>query len=224
MSYSNMKMAGIATALAAGALGFLYLQRRKKRRTGGIRRNMSFTSAYMAIGTYPEKAKYSEPIINAAMYFEELPTEEEIVEQAIKPMLAYDRLARIPNRDKAGTLRLPSPPLDPRKMVRKMVVSSLEELYRKIQDIFNEMLGDNPARGDLPWWEFLILEVREDRDSFDKCRVLRHALLRNDTKLFYGILYWFLRTQDRVPVWSFLEFIMHWAMEFLWRPSFLAMF
>ena len=157
---TTAKMTGISVAVTVGALSVLYWKRQDKKK---LRRNLSFTSAYLAMGTYPEKAKYTEPIINATMYFDQLPSTEDIVEQAVQPFLAYDRLSMIPAKDKAGTMRPPSPPLDPRKLVRTIVVSKQEEIYDKIEEIFNDMLGDNPQRDDLPWWEFLRIEVRKGR-------------------------------------------------------------
>ncbi|CAB9515820.1 expressed unknown protein [Seminavis robusta] len=130
-------------------------------------RNLSFTSAFMNMGTYPSQAKAPEDILHVCMYMESCPTDEDMVETAIQPMLVHDRFSMIPTRgDKTGTLRMPFPPLVPQKMMRRIQVTCTNHLHDTITELFQQPLGgDNNPRGDLPLWEFVLLENTGPGDS-----------------------------------------------------------
>lgn len=147
----------LGLSLAVVPLVYLFQNRKST-----LKRSCSFTSQGMFLGCFPPHVNVPETIINAAIFFETPPSEAEMIEKVIQPMLEFQRLCTIPQMD--GTF-LPCPtPIDPAKLLRCITIDDDSKLY----DTIFEHIQDSLARKDLPWWEFLL--IRANKQS---CVVLR---------------------------------------------------
>ena len=59
------------------------------------RRRISFTSASMAMGPWPEKVNMCDPIINAAIFMDEIPDRIELL-KLVEHALTFERMAGVP--------------------------------------------------------------------------------------------------------------------------------
>lgn len=124
-------------------------------------RTMSFTSAAMVMGAMPVKSKNPLPTIHATLLFEnqvECPTPEALVETGtIEKMLAYERFGGIPVRANGNNWKFRAClNVDPLKMTRILdIEGNNDKLYKVIEEHLFDDLREN--RGDIPWWEFLII-------------------------------------------------------------------
>jgi len=94
-----------------------------------LQRSFSFTSTGMVLGAFPERAKVPETIINAVLLFDagDVPSDERLTEDVVRPMLRYRRLNGVPTppsqKEEGTTLSLREcPDLDPTKLVRRIRV------------------------------------------------------------------------------------------------------
>lgn len=105
-----------------------------------------------------------EPIINAALYFrhgEDCPSAQDIAQFIIKPLLEYERFSHIPDL-RNQTFR-PSNhgnrngEIQPSDLIRELTINGDGEtlLNHTIVSHLQDTLGAD--RGDLPWWEILII-------------------------------------------------------------------
>jgi len=83
-------------------LNYAIKMKRKSKKIKGepqLKRNISFTSAAMAMGSWPEERNVCDPVINVALVFpsiEECPSEDRLVSDVIRVMLQYERCAGVP--------------------------------------------------------------------------------------------------------------------------------
>lgn len=136
-----------------------------------LSRRISFTSASMAMGAFPESSSMSrcQPIINGVLIYGpgDLPSQEEFSKAALKVLL-FDRCAGIP----VGTIgkndwrfrECRGVREEPQRMVRTIGFSGGEDA---LFEIVGEHMQDDlrEGRGDLPWWELLVLKNEGDGKS-----------------------------------------------------------
>ena len=167
------------TVLSAVPL-FAYALRKKSKQTTTTAttqrlRRLSFTSVGLGIGTFPPESNVKEPIINAALYFskegsssdgiggDECPSSQEVARSIIKPLLEYERFSHIP--DLQNQICRPSNhcnintngEINPLDLIRELTICCDDGtmLNNTIVSHLQDTLGAN--RGDLPWWEILII-------------------------------------------------------------------
>jgi hypothetical protein len=126
-----------------------------------LKRSVSFTSSLMAAKVIPEHVNFPDPVINAVILFDTCPTAKDVLELAVLKMLDYERLCRIPRVNPNNQLSFHSGSYDPSNLVRTFQVHDEDdsELYKLIQDHIHDPLDDPKGRGQLPWWEILLIEV-----------------------------------------------------------------
>jgi len=128
------------------------------------KRSWSFTSRSMIHGVFPNKVNAPDTIINGVMYFDKLPTEQDLAAQVVTPMLEYERLSAV-----TGT----AVALDPLDLIRKVKTSGDDtETNRIIQEQWQMQLVNDVGQ---PWWEFLLVENDGDGQSAIVLR-LHHSL------------------------------------------------
>ena len=124
----------------------------------------------MVLGVFPERAKVPETIINAAMFFDDLPADRDIVEKVIKPILTYDRLSGVPTRLTPKGKQLHLQPcgddLDTSRLVRRVSVEDgstvVDTIFAHLQDSLAE------GRESLPWWEVLVVVDEKGKNEGSK--------------------------------------------------------
>lgn len=128
-------------------------------------RTISFTSASMAMGAMPPEANVPDTIINATILFENIedcPTPETLANTGIiKKILSFERYAGIPvgTEGKNNWRFRECANVDRMKMIRVLDIEGDDGvLYSEVEEHLQDDLRKN--RGDLPWWEFLIVRVR----------------------------------------------------------------
>lgn len=146
----------MTTLLVGGTLLSRSYRQRKQRLQSQRPRSFSYTSTAMALGSFPPSVKVPEPIINAALMFQECPKPEELVEQIVPQLLEYERLATIPE-PKLGKCRYPASELDLHRLVRHIVIDGNEQLT--VDTMQAHLFDSLEARDELPWWELLVIEV-----------------------------------------------------------------
>ncbi len=150
-------------SLIIGTIAFLavatfFAFRKRGKGAKEKKRRLSFTSVGLGLGSFPPNANVKEPIINAAVYFDEAndcPSAADVAQLIIKPWLEYERLSHVPDLDRhlfrpssRGDVR----PLD---LIREFHIRGDEKLLNEtIVDHLQDTLG--AGRDDLPWWEVLI--------------------------------------------------------------------
>jgi hypothetical protein len=137
-------------------------------------RSWSFSSRAMIFGVFPSSVEYPDPIIHGTMFFTDCPSPQDIVSDVIPKLLLYDRLRTIPlargNRNDSRKCVN----LDPSKLVRHVVVKGTDQsTIDAIQSNLHKPLSH--GRGDLPWWEFLLVENQGEGQSACVWRV-HHSL------------------------------------------------
>lgn len=95
-----------AAVVVGGVITAIWLKRKKDGDNGTLRkRRMSFNSANLVEGTFPEKDKVIQPVINTVLYFKKCPSDEAI-EATFRELLFYDRFRSCITRDKSGSIIL----------------------------------------------------------------------------------------------------------------------
>lgn len=142
---------GILAGLA-GVTAYLFSRKDKRQR----KRRLSFTSVGLGIGSFPPEANVREPIINAAVYFDELPSRSSVEAQIVGPLLAYERLSHVPDLERRVCRRSSRGDVAADQLVREVQISGDEAL---LNQTIVEHCPDplSCGREDLPWWEILII-------------------------------------------------------------------
>lgn len=145
-------------ALLAISSIFLFAARQRKKNPKK-KRNLSFTSAGLGLGTFPPQTNVKEPIINAAIYFDDCPLTKDVAQMIIKPLLMrYERLSHVPHLDQNifGPSSHKGGVVEPSDLIRILAIKGDEKLTNDtIVEHCQDCLGK--GRGDLPWWEILII-------------------------------------------------------------------
>jgi hypothetical protein len=146
------------TSLAASALGgLLWWGSASSHRRRRPKRRWSITSTTMGLGAYHPSINSPEAIINACIVFQNCPTVDDVVKLVVPKMLEYKRMATIPMLQTSS--ERPCVDLDPSELVRQVEVKGDDEaMYEKVKEYLHEPLTS--GRGDLPWWEVVIINVR----------------------------------------------------------------
>jgi len=124
-------------------------------------RKMSFTSAGLAMGSWPESVKMCEPTINIVLYFETCPSVSALINEVVCKFLEYERFSGVPvvvGKDGSNDWRFRNvATCDPFQLVRTFTVNGDKELHALLED---EICGGQlrVGRNDLPWWEFVRIE------------------------------------------------------------------
>jgi hypothetical protein len=140
----------LAVAIAA-VIGFVWLYWSKKREDPGQPRKWSFTSQGIALGSFPERANYPDPIIHVVLFMDPCPTVEELIEKVVAKMLVYERLSGVFDA-RTGRI-LPCPDLDPHDMVRLVEFEggADQDFLAQTEELIHNPLSEG-ARGKLlPW-------------------------------------------------------------------------
>jgi hypothetical protein len=165
-----------------------------------LHRKFSFTSVGMAIGIFPESVKAPTTIINAAIYFSTCPAEKDLIELAVKPMLAFTRLSTIPVPETADC-RPSTRSFAPSELIRKVEISG--KCIKSTNDVIFKHLQESLSTGrdDLPWWEFLVVENVGEGESAVVLR-MHHALA--DGISLVHVFEKFITYEDGSPVLSII--------------------
>ena len=140
----------------------LLLSKKKKEeeaRKLKFHRSWSFTSNGMRIGCFPPATQAPETIINAANYFDSLPSVDQLVKEVIEPLLKYDRFRTIltatPDLQHINQL-----PFEPSELVRQVSSPATTETEFQ-QHIFELCLDESalkPFECKLPLWEIVRIQ------------------------------------------------------------------
>mmetsp|Transcript_25745 Transcript_25745/g.39912 ORF Transcript_25745/g.39912 Transcript_25745/m.39912 type:complete len:533 (-) Transcript_25745:109-1707(-) len=163
----------------------------------GLPRRLSFTSASMAMGPWPVETSMCEPIINATLFFDTVPSPEAL-RGLVEFALTFERMSGVPvgTEGKNDWTMRKIHNIDEERLVRVVKTScDDDELIRVIANHMQESLRE--GRGELPWWEFLIIDNSGSGKSAVVLRI-EHALGDGLSlvKLFEG----FLTKEDGSPV------------------------
>lgn len=122
-------------------------------------RRWSMTSTTMGLGGFPPETKYPDPVIHACLILPQCPTIHDVLTQVVPHILEYRRMATIPLPHSRSDR--PCVDLDRSKLVRHDEFQEDDQqndicLYDKVKEYLHQPLST--GRGDLPWWEIVILE------------------------------------------------------------------
>mgnify|MGYP003939555125 CR=1 FL=1 len=114
-------------------------------------RRLSYNSAAMAFGAYPDQTNMCEPTINAAAYFDKCPSVEALIPLAAR-LLTYERCSGIPvGSDGKNDWKVQLVDAKPVDMIRSVSVKNNDELHQAIED----GMCTSCRKENLPWWEFV---------------------------------------------------------------------
>eukprot|EP00578_Thalassiosira_sp_NH16_P012419 CAMPEP_0181123336 /NCGR_PEP_ID=MMETSP1071-20121207/25843_1 /TAXON_ID=35127 /ORGANISM="Thalassiosira sp., Strain NH16" /LENGTH=528 /DNA_ID=CAMNT_0023208467 /DNA_START=29 /DNA_END=1616 /DNA_ORIENTATION=- len=194
---------GTVAFLAISTAFFLFALRKRKRPKK--ERRLSYTSVGLGIGGFPPNSNVKEPIINTAVYFESnrsAPSSKDVAEMIVRPLLDYERLSTVPDLDRCICRPSNHGTVEPADLVRELRINGNEELLNLfIVDHCQDALGS--GRGDLPWWEILI--VRNVGSGPSAC-VLRVHHVIGDGLALVAAFEKLLTTEDGKPIRSPLSF------------------
>jgi len=180
---------GTLALLAVSSIFLFASFKKKKEEKNGKNKNrhrrVSFTSVGLGLGSFPPEANVKEPIINTAVYFDNnnCPLTKDVAQMIIKPLLlGYERLSHIPDL-KNRTYRPTTRPttggengsiIDPMDLIRILAIKGDETLTNDtILEHCQDSLGE--GRGDLPWWEVLI--IRNSGSGPSACVIRIHHVI-----------------------------------------------
>ena len=137
---------------------FMAFRAKSKKR---VKRRLSFTSQIMAAGAWPNGFDMAEPIINAVLTFENLPSLSNI-KSVIRQVMAYDRMGGACTRDSSGAWGFDprtAPPTagEVEKHLTVMEVAGEAALWAKAHEVCMCGLHALDKAKD-PWWEFVLLK------------------------------------------------------------------
>ena len=123
---------------------------------GLSKRKMSFTSASMAFGAWPDSVDMCEPTINAALFFDRCPSVEGL-RPLVDTMKQYDRCNGVPT----GTVgrddwRIKFVEFKAEDIIRTVKVKSGAAIIPTIEGLLHDSCRGKPG---LPWWEIVRVEA-----------------------------------------------------------------
>ena len=165
---------------------------------------LSFTSVGLGIGSFPPTANVKEPIINTAVYFTDCPSNQAVVDSIIIPLLEYVRLSTVPDLDnKICRSDDGKEKVNPNDLIRELNINGDEALLNKtIVEHCQDTLGE--GRGDLPWWEILI--IRNSNKNAPSACVLRFHHVIGDGLALVAAFNKLLTTEDGKEIQSPISF------------------
>lgn len=154
-------IAAVLTLSGAATLAvcvMLVLRRkRRKHRDKSFPRRWSYTSVGLVRGAFPSFVDFPEFVIHTALFFEVCPTKEDILTDVIPKIIQYERFAHVPDW-KAESCK-PLENLDVSRLVRTVTIDCDQSgVLTALEDLVRQPLTLE-GRDDLPWWEFVILDV-----------------------------------------------------------------
>jgi len=152
---------GLASLVVVSTVLMMFWKARKnakknKEKHGG--RRISFTSAVMAMNSFPEERNVCDPIINACLFFEDCPCDDDMM-KVIDVMLEYERCAGIPTpgNGKNDWSFEKCLNVDREKFIRRIEMDGDDkELHKLIEENFAVNLRSSERN--LPWWEILVIQ------------------------------------------------------------------
>lgn len=217
---------GTLSLLAASSIFLFAALRKKKKKENNEknndstnkkrhRRRISFTSVGLGVGSFPPSANVKEPIINAAIYFDnaDLPLTKDVARIIVEPLLAYERLSHVPDLDErvcrpserrgkgkdGEAATAATGVIDPADMIRVLAVKGDEDLVnRTILEHCQDPLGE--GRDDLPWWEILV--IRNGSGSGPSACVVRVHHVIGDGLALVAAFDRILTKEDGTPIRS----------------------
>jgi WS/DGAT C-terminal domain/Wax ester synthase-like Acyl-CoA acyltransferase domain len=135
----------------------------------------------------------AETIINAAIFYDDCPTLQDLEDQVIKPMLEYERLASSPqlpcnsNHSICNNNNNNTEVVQPQDMRRHVIISGNDNLtLETINGYLLDSLEDTASRNssgsgsstkqNLPWWEFVVIENKEPGSKSAVLLRMHHGL------------------------------------------------
>ena len=110
----------------------------------------------------PDRVNQPNPTINVYVEFQdECPTDQDFLEHLVQKLLHYERLAKIPVLSASEQLRFEDIPYNPRQLIRRISLPASDDdtqLYKTIEAHLHDPLNAPAMRGQLPWWEIVVLE------------------------------------------------------------------
>ena len=199
-------LVGSALAFVAIPMAYTYFSSRAKsaqRTRTPVQRRLSFTSVGLGIDSFPPDANVKEPIINAAVYFDDdPPTADDVAELVVKPLLAYTRLSEVPDLTNHTTRPSRHGDVRPLDLVREISIRGDDSVTnRTIVEHCQDALG--AGRDDLPWWEILI--VKNTGAGSSACVVRVHHVI-GDGLALVGAFEKFLTDVDGASIQSPISF------------------
>lgn len=166
--------------------------------TTAATRSWSFTSHALALGSFPPRVEFREPIINSVMVFPSgakaagsggsnggLPTEDEMIPLVVKLLQGYDRFGQVYD-PATGQSTSKHADLDPSDMIRVVEFGSskdnanVDDSDAALMAVMEEHALDPLQQGlrgtVLPWWEFLILKNNQNHGKSAVVWRVHHAL------------------------------------------------
>jgi len=141
----------------------------------------------LAARALPDRVNQPDPIINVYIEFDagNCPTEQQILDGVVSKLLKYDRLGKVPFLDDKEHLHFETKPYNPRDLIRRIPVPAASSttnchddgLLKIIESHLHDPLNAPKTRGELPWWEIIILESPHQKDQKSVCLWrIHHAL------------------------------------------------
>jgi hypothetical protein len=155
---------GITASITALAVSKMDLFKRDKKKLG---HRMSFTSAAMAMGCFPERINLGDFIINIIITFDrkDTPTMEDIL-PLIQKLFKYDRLSGLPV-GRAGSpdwyIQKIDSVVDPNRMIR--VINTSCDTKEDLASVIQQQRDFSVRRRETPWWEFVLVKNDGKGDS-----------------------------------------------------------
>ena len=180
-----------------------YSSRAKRSQRTPLQRRLSFTSVGLGIGSFPPDANVKEPIINAAVYFDDdPPTANDVAQLVVKPLLVNKRLSEVPDLTNHTTRLSRHGDVRPLDLVREITIKGDDNVTnRTIVEHCQDTLGE--GRDDLPWWEILI--VKNTGVGSSACVVRVHHVI-GDGLALVGAFEKFLTDVDGASIKSPISF------------------
>ena len=155
----------VSAVVFMGCLG----RRKQEKQEDKQGRRWSYTSVGIARGTFPKFVEFPEPIIHGAIFFRDCPSKEEVVSDVVTKVVEYERFATVPDWKAETGKHIDH--LDVSRLVRHVTIDCDQRgVFGVLEQLLHEPLVD--GRVDLPWWEFVIYEVRPQGACHPLCVLL----------------------------------------------------
>jgi hypothetical protein len=193
-AFDGKKISGCVVGLALAVTFCYYRKQRNKGRRR--RRTVSFTSMGLALNSFPKAAQVPDPIINSACYFTaDCPEQDAIAKEIVEPLLEYERFSHVLDLQ-THSFRPSRRNFRASDLVREVTIRGDENLtHETIFEHLQDPLKEN--RGDLPWWEILV--VRNQGRGTSACVLRVHHALADGLSLVSAFQK-ILTTQDGISI------------------------
>eukprot|EP00571_Detonula_confervacea_P010981 CAMPEP_0172303904 /NCGR_PEP_ID=MMETSP1058-20130122/5406_1 /TAXON_ID=83371 /ORGANISM="Detonula confervacea, Strain CCMP 353" /LENGTH=505 /DNA_ID=CAMNT_0013014941 /DNA_START=251 /DNA_END=1768 /DNA_ORIENTATION=- len=193
-------------ALAFFVISTVFLSIAGRKKETKKERRLSFTSVGLGLGSFPPESNVKEPIINASVYFDNnnCPSSQDVAEMIVRPLLDYERMSHVPDLDNRKCRPSSHGDVQPMDLIRELSINGDEKLLNQtIVEHCQDTLGS--GRGDLPWWEILIIRNEDGSDGPSACVIRVHHVI-GDGLALVAAFNKLLTTEDGKPIDSPLSF------------------